>query len=52
MALNYLYSTNLTHECLTSNRIYIETSGLIKISDPGLMNYVSNPVTYMTKSNR
>ena len=52
MGLNYLYSTNLTHESLTSNRVYIEKGGLIKVSDPGLMSHNSNLITYITKSNK
>lgn len=42
LGLSHLYSKSYQHEALSSNRIYIESEGLIKISDPELMKQLKN----------
>lgn len=42
LGLGFLYSRGYQHQALSSSRIYIENEGLIKISDPELLNQPNN----------
>lgn len=50
--LNHLYEQGFKHESLTSNRIYIDKSGLIKVSDPQLLRQADNLSMLSAHSNK
>lgn len=42
LGLSHLYGKGYQHQALSSSRVYIESEGLIKISDPELMKQLNN----------
>ena len=50
LALNTLYNSNISHESIASDNIFINKEGLIKIVDPILLGLEKNYIKVMKKN--